>query len=315
MPAAAAFAPHGEGQPSAEPGRVAVLGLAGDPNFCAPRVSLGLQHDATAHGLPVTFSALEVHLPGLDDLTRTSPLALAKAFDDMALAQHLAQQLRGRLQGISTLLTPPVLGLQRFAATRDYLCTALGIPVVEALGHMPTVPGFRLQQALEAAVQRAGVRCLGAVQALQLQGSAEKETASSAAGPLSCAIADGQTLRPDALVLCTGRFIAGGLLFKGRCTEPLLDLPVVTEMGRLEVDSPHSVVRPTPSESHPLMTAGVQVNRRLQPLRDGQVAHPSLFAAGMLLSGFASRFALCADGVALCTGFLAGSLAAEAVPS
>jgi anaerobic glycerol-3-phosphate dehydrogenase len=162
-------------------------------------------------------------------------------------------------------------------------------------------------------VQRAGVRCLGAVQTLQL--GSETDAPGAAPGMLTGTTADGQTLRPDAVVLCTGRFVAGGLVWRGRCSEALLDLPVVTEMGRLEVDSPHPVVRPVPSESHPLMTAGVQVNRRLQPLRDGQVAHPQLYAAGMLLSGFASRFALCADGVALSTGFLAGSLAAEARPS
>ena len=79
----------------------------------------------------------------------------------------------------------------------------------------------------------------------------------------------------------------------------------------MEEDSPHNTVRDTPMESHPLMTAGVQVNAELQPVREGVVPFDNLYAAGMVIGGFASRYALCADGVALSTGWLAGQSAAE----
>jgi anaerobic glycerol-3-phosphate dehydrogenase len=59
------------------------------------------------------------------------------------------------------------------------------------------------------------------------------------------------------------------------------------------------------------MTAGVHVNRRMQPQREGATAWRNLFAAGMVIGGFASRYALCADGVALATGWWAGREAAK----
>ena len=62
--------------------------------------------------------------------------------------------------------------------------------------------------------------------------------------------------------------------------------------------------------SHPLMTAGVEVDAGLVPLRDGDPAFSNVVAAGMVIGGFASRYDLCADGVALATGFVAGQAAA-----
>jgi hypothetical protein len=47
-------------------------------------------------------------------------------------------------------------------------------------------------------------------------------------------------------------------------------------------------------------------------IRRGKLAHPHLFAAGMVIGGFATRYALRADGVALCSGHLAGLQGAPA---
>jgi anaerobic glycerol-3-phosphate dehydrogenase len=57
------------------------------------------------------------------------------------------------------------------------------------------------------------------------------------------------------------------------------------------------------------------VNRQLQPVREGRPAYANLFAAGMIIGGFASRYALCADGVALATGHVAGMAASGGLPS
>jgi anaerobic glycerol-3-phosphate dehydrogenase len=73
----------------------------------------------------------------------------------------------------------------------------------------------------------------------------------------------------------------------------------------MEEGRPEAVVRRTTMDPHPLMAAGVQVNAACQPLRQGRVAFANLFAAGMVIGGFASRYALCADGIALATGAVA----------
>jgi anaerobic glycerol-3-phosphate dehydrogenase len=112
-----------------------------------------------------------------------------------------------------------------------------------------------------------------------------------------------------AFVLATGRFVSGGIAWEAKCRETLFGLPVASDQGLLEVDGPDAAVRETPMESHPLMTAGVQVGSALQPLADGRVAFDNLYAAGMVVGGFASRYVMCADGVAMSTGFLAGEAA------
>ena len=298
VPAASAMAPHAgvpmrDGNGSSTWG---VLRFAGDAYFDATRICRGVRHDAEAfygqgvqwQEIPLTFAS-------------QPPMAMARNLDDRAVVQTLAKELQGKVRGLEGILAPPVLGLERYKQTRQALSDATGLPVVEALGHMPSVPGVRLQRALERALQAAGVQTVGAAAAPQL------DTKQRLIGVLT---RDNLDISAHACVLATGRFIAGGLTWGDEgCQEALFGLPVVTELGWMEQVSPHAVVRETPVQSHPLMTAGIKVNRQLQPIREGQVAFDNLFAAGMVIGGFASRYALCADGVALASGWLAGQAA------
>jgi glycerol-3-phosphate dehydrogenase subunit B len=233
---------------------------------------------------------------------RGPTVARARALDDRANVDALARELAPKVKGMSGILAPPVLGLARYADTRRWLSEAVGMPVIESLAHLPSVPGVRLQQALEAALHNAGVAFVGEVVAPRTH--AQQVT--------SVMTRDGLELSAAAFVLASGRFVSGGVIWTDSCREALFGLPVVTELGALEADSPHKIVRAKPVESHPLMTAGVKVNRQLQPIREARVAYNNLFAAGMIIGGFASRYALCADGVALATGWQAGQAAAGA---
>jgi len=184
---------------------------------------------------------------------------------------------------------------------RRRLSEAVGAPVIEALAHLPSVPGMRLQRHLDRAVAEAGIAAIGEV--VKPRSDAERVRAVLTRDEIEVTF--------EAVVLASGRFISGGVRWDDQCREALFGLPVVTELGPLEDDSPLPVVRELPTESHPLLSAGVWINDRLQPLREGRVAHSNLFAAGMVIGGFASRYALCADGVALATGYLAGQAAAS----
>jgi glycerol-3-phosphate dehydrogenase subunit B len=296
LPAAAAFAAH-RGLDLTKPvkGRWGVLAFPGDAAFDPSRVIAGVKHDARVLG----GSEIEL-VPVPVETPAQPPLLLAQTLDDDAAADGLAAEVEKRAQGLDGLIAPPVLGLRRSRAVRDKVAKAAGAPVVEALARLPSVPGVRLQRELERAVEKEGASRVGDVAQPLVED-----------GKLAGVVTrDNLTVRAGAVVLATGKFIAGGIVWRERCAEALFGLPVITDVGMLEDDSPLAVVRDTPVESHPLMTAGVLVNRRLQPLVEGQVAHQNLFAAGMVLGGFASRYALCADGVALATGFWAGREAA-----
>ncbi len=298
MPAAAALAPHrGLDLAHAAGQRWGVVQLLGDASFAAGRVMRGLAADAAA----LADRGPELIELGVRVTARGGPLATARAFDDVALIDEVTAELRGRVAGLDGIIFPPVLGLGHQREAHARLQAALGLPLVEALAHVPSVPGVRLQRALAAALSGAGVASVGEVVRCQTDGRRV----------VAAMTADRLELHAASFVLASGRFIAGGVLFEGGGREALFGLPLVSEDGLLEQDHPLPVVRETPMESHPLMTAGVQVNDRLQPMCEGRPPFDNLFAAGMVIGGFASRYALCADGVALCTGYLAGKAAAS----
>jgi len=240
----------------------------------------------------------------------------------------LAEQV-DRLGSISGLIVPPILGIDSAPARAQQLTSALGIPVVESLGRIPgSSPGMRLQMQLDAARARADVLALGEVGSIQTEpGRARKAM-----------LGNGIEVEFESLVLATGRFIADGIVWPGYrsdCVpqnligryangdnashapqtgplEPLLGFGLTSELGEFQTGEPAAVIRATPVESHPLFTAGVMVDADLHPIAPGEVKYRNVFAAGMIVGGFASRYALCSDGVALSTGHLAGCSAAFA---
>ncbi|HET6347142.1 MAG TPA: FAD-binding protein, partial [Myxococcota bacterium] len=297
LPTASAFASH-RGLDLARPGRWGIVKLHGDAYFSASRVRAGLLRDAEAfYGNPPTLVDAEAAFSGAG-----SPLRRAQCLDDRAGCEALARELGPQVKGLDGLLFPPVLGLDRHGQVRQWLAEALGMPIVESLAHLPSVPGVRLQRGLQAALKDAGVHSLGEVTGWRQEGGALENVTTR----------DNLEIRAASFVLATGRFLSGGIVWRERCEEALFNLPVVTELGWLEQDSPSSVVRETPAEAHPLMTAGIKVNRRLQPIREARPAFANLFAAGMVIGNFASRYVMCADGVALATGWLAGTHALSA---
>ncbi|MBI5511480.1 MAG: FAD-dependent oxidoreductase [Deltaproteobacteria bacterium] len=299
LPAASALAPHvGLDLVAPVKGTIGVLQLPGLWSFDARRVTAGVRHDAAALGVEAT--GLEV-VPVSYDAAVSAPV-LARRLDDLANVDVLARALAGKGKGFVALLAPPVLGLDRHAWVRQRLSVALGAPLVETLAHTPSVPGMRLQRALDRAVRAAGIDGVGDVAAVAI--ASGKVTGVTTVDQLE--------INAGAFVLATGRFVAGGVGWGERPKESLFDLPIASEEGPLEADGPDAVLRETPMESHPLMTAGITVNSALAPMREGRVAHANLFAAGMVIGGFASRYVLCADGVAMATGVEAGRNAALA---
>jgi glycerol-3-phosphate dehydrogenase subunit B len=298
MPAGSALAPHlGASFAAGLQGTWGVLGLAGYGPFNARRIARALAADAESYGVAAP-ELVPIQLAGDWGVT---PVGIARRLDDQAHADALARELERSALGFDGIIAPPLLGLERHDSVRRRLSDAAGAPVVEALAHMPSVPGIRLQRALERAVDRAGVARVGEISSTRGDGSRL----------VGAVTRDALEIDAGAFVLATGRFVAGGIEWKETCREALLDLPVVTEDGPMEEDAPHAAVRETPMESHPLMTAGVQVDETLHPIREGDVAFENLYAAGVVIGGFASRYALCADGVALASGWLAGTAAAQ----
>jgi glycerol-3-phosphate dehydrogenase subunit B len=283
-------------------GTLAVVGLRGHLAFDAGFVAAGLARSTRAGGPPV--AAVELDLPRLvPPLAR--PHEAAAALEQDGVAEALGEALRRALPaGAGAALLPPVLGLAPAARVPERIAAAAGVPVAETLSDVPSVPGLRLQRALEARLAAAGVE----VRAGEI----------AAAGPDAAVELGGVTLRGRAWVLATGRFVGGGIARRGVLVEPALRLPVQAAEGREA--GVHLAARPAESltvrdrrAAQPLLSAGLRVDGALRPVDEGgRPVHPRLFAAGAVVGGHEHATDGTGLGVAVLTGYLAGAAAARA---
>jgi len=170
----------------------------------------------------------------------------------------------------------------------------------ELLAAAPSPHGWRLQQALDAALAHEGVRVLR-----------EAATGFEADGDAISALrAGGETLAADAFVLAGGRFIGGGLQKSRGVAEPLFGLQVFFE-GRPAEDQGVALHHLEYLSPDPAFKSGLLTDSQLRPLdRSGRPRFQNLRAAGAILGGrdYADGFGF---GVPLLTGRLAGRWSAR----
>jgi len=288
-------------------GRIGVVGFRGYPGHDAAMLAAGYARIASRGAVDLETAPVAVDLFRMRDERLAHPNEVAQMLDQEAAQGRLADQLARivKAEGLTHLLLPPVLGLEEPTTVVDRLTQETGAAVCETLATPPiSVPGLRLQRALDAAMQ-------GAEVGLQ-------QTA--AAGPVvegdrlcGLELKDGDTLTGDAFVLATGKFIGGGLVHReGALTEPLLRLPVwIDEDGPNPRHLGRHLARQVQGP-HPLFCAGVRVDGSLRPVnRRGGPVWDNLYAAGSVIGGYDYLTGRSGLGTALITGWIAGTHAAQ----
>lgn len=282
-------------------GTLAVAGFRGHAAFDAALVAAGLARYRARGGPEVR--AVEIDLPAIAS-GAARPHEMARTLDAPGGAEALGDALRAALPGgAGAILLPPVLGLDVAARAPERVAERAGVPVAETLSDVPSVPGLRLQRAIDARLEAAGVEVVAAdVAAPPVPGE-----------PLALG---GREVRAAAWVLATGRFVGGGIARRGVLAEPALRLAVQAAEGREA--GVYLAVRPAASLTvrdrrrlQPLLSAGLRVDSALRPLDErGRPVHPRLFAAGAVVGGHEQATDGTGLGVAILTGFLAGRAAA-----
>ncbi|MGH7444447.1 MAG: FAD-binding protein, partial [Longimicrobiales bacterium] len=134
-------------------------------------------------------------------------IALAHAIE--ANPAVLAAALRDVVArtGCTRIIMPPVLGVDDPSRVRVVLEAAAGVPVGEALGVPPSLPGWRLDRALERAVRAAGVRVVegDVVDALRATDRIDALTVLPRGG------SETMQLAAPRFLLATGRYVGGGI--------------------------------------------------------------------------------------------------------
>jgi len=283
-----------------------LVDVPGLPGFDARSALRVLAAELAAVGVdagPLRLARLA--LPeGLRALAAT-PARLARALEDDGARDALGPTVAALGADRRLLLFPPILGLGRSAAVRAWLAEASGARVAELVGTpVLSLAGFRLDLALASALERARVTvAVGRAARVDADGARVR----------AVALAEGDALPCDALVLATGRFVGGGIADRGGAlVEPLLGLPLHDLAGR-RVDglAPHRLVRRDYEGEQPLFAVGIQTDTRMRPIgENGAPRFANLFAAGDLLGSFDPARDRTGLGVALLSGRRAGEEAA-----
>jgi len=285
-------------------GRMAVVAARGHLWWDAGLVASGAARARHLGAPEVQVALLDLFM--WEEAALARPVDLARLLEAPGAAEQVGELLAERLpRGSTVALFPPVLGLTPEARVAERIEGRAGIPVAEFLSDVPSVPGLRLQRAIDLRLGAAGVEVL------------RGEVREASALALEARVG-GRKVVAKSWVLATGRFAGGGIARRGELVEPALGLPVLASEGpfaeagaRLAARSPWALTVRDSRSPQPLLSAGLKVDGELRPLdAEGRVVNPRLFAAGAVVGGHDQASDGTGMGVAIFTGWLAGRAAA-----
>ncbi|HME89833.1 MAG TPA: FAD-binding protein [Myxococcaceae bacterium] len=283
---------------SSLPAAVAVVQLTVNPAYDARLVARGIESAARSLGRKLSATVIESrYFHAIEDALR-SPQELAELLDRPGALEDFARDLRPRLPaGVEALLFPPVFGRRAPGLVIKLSELLGGIRCAEILSEAPSVPGLRLQEALDDALARERIELLEA-----------EVSCNAKAGVFTLGAT--RVVEPKASVLATGKFIGGGIVREEEFREPLLNLPVYAGSRRLRGQHIGDLLAEDVRGDQQAFRAGVRIDASLRPLgADGLPIHPRLYAAGSVISGYDPAADKTGLGVAIFTGYLAGEAA------
>jgi glycerol-3-phosphate dehydrogenase subunit B len=240
-----------------------------------------------------------IEFPGYETAPELYAVHLARALENRETRERTIALLKPLLGDAKTVGLPAVLGLARSSEVHAAFEAGLAMPVFE-IPTMPTsVPGLRLQGALEAAVSSRGVRRRQQASVRALAFDAKEGTAALELGGIS----GGERVLARAVVLATGRFAGRGLSAdRGRVRESILGLPVLQPATR-EAWHQRNFLDPS---GHAVNRAGLRVDAAWRPLDAvGKPAWPRLYAVGSILAHQDWMRSKCGSGLAIATAWAA----------
>jgi len=240
---------------------------------------------------------------------RSGAFELARRFDDEPMIDGLACAVAATLRAgsrLQHLLLPPLIGLQHPRASLLRLSRAIGLPVSELSALPPSIPGWRLAQALLRGLAGHGVEVIrGRAVAATIGDGAVHSIDVLEAGAHQI-----RTLHARRFVLATGHLVGGGLRGDRQLLEPLLGLPVTLD-GATPVAVTAGGLASDYRQPQPLLRAGIAVDEALRPLdaRGRQTLYGNLHLAGALIGGNDPAVHKAGIGLGALTGYLAGQAA------
>ncbi|MBN2228809.1 MAG: anaerobic glycerol-3-phosphate dehydrogenase subunit B [Candidatus Thorarchaeota archaeon] len=290
------------------------VGIRGYPDFNPAAAAKTYLEDRMAIGEPphkVVHCMLDIAPFG--NSFNISSIEIAKHLDHEGSIKALGDQLKEQADQIGTthIAFPPILGVHNTQTIKSQLETLTGATIFELLGFPPSVPGLRLQRAMDEIFTKAGGKLLVGFEANSFLKSGTKLTQITASSPRREV-----NISAKAFILASGMYIGGGISGDEKgVKETLFNLMTVT-------GDYHSASELLPSRSthrlaisptgQPIQSCGLSVDPQFRPVgEEGIEWAENLFAAGSILAGYNYSVEKSGLGVATTSGFHAAKNAIE----
>ena len=224
-------------------------------------------------------------------------LDLARFVNTEAGQSWLNVSLGKHANNYDCILLPPILGIdesdQIFTQLKDLLKTN----VSEMLTTPPGVGGIRLHNILLKEASRLGIRILenSKITHARVEANNCLTVATDTKNPLE--------ISANAYVLATGGILGGGLEIEPNLAlEPIFKIRKEmdsTKSGADDIFGPHAIAK-----------IGVNADHNLKLKLNDDTHIDNVFLAGKIIDGYDYAAEKCGHGVAIATGWLAGTLAA-----
>jgi glycerol-3-phosphate dehydrogenase subunit B len=227
-----------------------------------------------------------------------NPVPLARDLELTEYRQKLAKLIQPHVRDVEYVGLPAVIGIHQSGKIIEELGDLLGRPVFEIPGMPPSIPGMRLKEAFLRFLPPNNVHCLFQKHVLKATPTDE--------GNFSLDIGRTEhevSIRADAVLLATGRFLGGGLQSDHTTvTEQIFGLPVFQPENR-ELWHGETLFEPG---GHTINRAGLETDDMMRPLdKTGHPAYKNLFAAGIILAHQDWTRMKCGSGLSVATAYSA----------
>jgi glycerol-3-phosphate dehydrogenase subunit B len=302
---------------TADPDNVLIFaGFTGHPEFDAQSAMRAyLENQLRTGEFPHKIGHCEVEIAPFGKPYNISSIELARHFDHEGSVDHLTSALKAHVDklGATHVAVPPVLGIEQASRNQAQIQKELGAEVFELISLPPSVPGFRLQRAMDRVFKKAGGTLLIGHQAKSAIIKNDVIESVVAQSPLREV-----AISPKTIVLAPGKFIGGGLeADETGIRETVFNLmPVTSSLYSAEDIRPanHTNVFSLSPDGHALFAAGLAVDMDFRPIDADGIEHAkNLYCAGSILAKYNYSMEKSGLGVALNTGLAAGRNAAKMV--
>ena len=259
----------------------------------------GFSASLVAEGLKAEWPRLKtLSIPSIygDQVHEINPVPLAQDLEIAEYRQKLAGRIKTHVKDIEFVGLPAVLGVHQPDRVIAELGELLEKPVFEIPAMPPSIPGMRLKEAFLRFLPTHKVHCLFQKHVLKATPTSEGEFL------LDIGRSEHEaSIRADAVLLATGRFLGGGLQSDHICVkESIFDLPVFQPENR-ELWHADDLFEPG---GHAVNRAGLETDAMLRPLdADGRPAFEKLFAAGIILAHQDWTRMKCGSGLSVATAY------------